>query len=328
MSIMRKINPIRQLGHQKRLGMLVYLPIIALFCSLWLTGCDSSSNVLPNPISTTHFVSIEQFPTATTDISASKTKRATISPTHTSLPTTTPISSAIWTPQPTLRIEEAQKFVVDLVATNGNCQLPCWWGITPGESTWEETNHFLAAFATNIRVLQENLYGVTYDYLPDNISEGKVGATISVESGIVQTISTDVFYPLDQILREYGQPDEVRIFVDAQSIDALAPFVLALYYEQLGFLATFRGTAEKGSTSQICPTSIGENQTVWFLWSPQLEISFEKAGRRALLFVSPADRPFRVLEEATNISVQEFYETYRNPGAASVCFQWSDLTKP
>jgi hypothetical protein len=112
--------------------------------------------------------------------------------------------------------------------------------------------------------------------------------------------------------------------VDSQSIDALAPFVIALYYEKRGFLAVYRGRTNKGKVVQICPSSIGGKQSVWFLWSPKLIMSFEQAGQQALLFVSPEDRPFRRLEETTNINVRIFYEKFREPQNASMCFQWFD----
>ena len=288
---------------------------------LFLVGCGA--NTVTQLTSTPKLLSEKTNDTVVKSLTKTATiQKVTVTPTKKTEQNPTPSISASLTPQSTLTTEEGKALVLELIASNGGCQLPCWWGITPGETSWDDTRSFLETFTT-ISNLSTNLYGVTYRNLPENVSDGAVGATISVNDGLVQTIVTDVYYPLSEVLAIYGQPSEVRIFVDSQSIDTLAPFVIALYYEQ-GFLAVFRGKTNKGVPSQICPSSIGGNQTVWFLWSPNLEMPFEKAGRQALLFVSPADKSFRKLEETTDMNVRSFYETYRDVENVENCFEWYD----
>jgi hypothetical protein len=214
--------------------------------------------------------------------------------------------------------------VIELIATNGNCRLPCWWGISPGETSWEEANAFLSTFASSILELRPNLYGVGYDDLPEGVSGGGVGATLSVERGIIQTIDADIYYPMAEILEIYGQPSEIWIFADAQSINPKAPFTIALFYGDQGILAVYNGSADKGDTMDICPSAIGGPQQVWFLWNPELDLTFEQAGPNILLFETrPSDRPLFRLEEVSNIDIQTFYETYKDPANAARCFQVS-----
>ncbi len=59
----------------------------------------------------------------------------TPTPTLTPVPTQTPAPSETPTVIPTLSVEDARLRLLDLLAGNGHCRLPCLWGITPGEST-------------------------------------------------------------------------------------------------------------------------------------------------------------------------------------------------
>lgn len=247
---------------------------------------------------------------------------ATVRPSETI--TVVPSSSPTFTPLPTLSPEDAQVFVLELIATNGNCHLPCWWGITPGETTWEEANAFLATFASSILELQPNLYGVVYENLPKELSYSWVGATLHVENGVVQTIRTGAYFSISEIFEIYGQPTEIWIFADSQSINRQAPFTIALFYMDKGILGIYNGSTNKGETLEICPSTIGGDQQAWLLWNPELNLTFEQAGANGLLFdTHPSDRPLFQLEEVTNTDVATFYETYKDPENANVCFDMS-----
>ena len=77
----------------------------------------SSSTTTPSTIPLTSTLEIE------------KTATATQRPTWTLSPT--PILWVDWTPLPDLTIDEARENLRNLLETNGGCDLPCWWGITP-----------------------------------------------------------------------------------------------------------------------------------------------------------------------------------------------------
>jgi hypothetical protein len=242
----------------------------------------------------------------------------------TSSPTLTPESNATLTPRPTLGPEAAQDLVLDLIETNGGCRLPCWWGITPGQTTWEDARAFLGTFVSRIAVLPPDFYGVTYDDLPPDVSEGAVAATISVQDGIVQTIRTDTYLPMAEMLNSYGEPSEIWIFADRQSIDPDAPFMIALFYGDAGILSVYKGSTPKADPLDVCPNQIDGPQQIWFLWNPRLGFSFEQAGPNALLFRGrPSERPFFQLEEVTNINTKMFFEMDRDPANTAECFEFS-----
>lgn len=59
-----------------------------------------------------------------------------------------PTLKSTGTPTPTtvltLPAEEARRRLLELLATNSNCRLPCLWGITPGSSTYQDAQNILA----------------------------------------------------------------------------------------------------------------------------------------------------------------------------------------
>jgi hypothetical protein len=73
---------------------------------------------------------------------------------------------------PTLPAEEMDETIQALIATNGGCFLPCWWGITPGVTSWDDANHFLLQFnpvitssASPDMEFGSNTYGIMNYYI-------------------------------------------------------------------------------------------------------------------------------------------------------------------
>ncbi len=99
-------------------------------------------------------------PTASvTETIAPKTATPTLAPSATS--TRIPATP---TDVPTLPVEDARQRLLDLLANNGNCQLPCLWGITPGESSYQDARSILLP----LRGVAETVY---FDPAsPDSIS--------------------------------------------------------------------------------------------------------------------------------------------------------------
>ena len=80
--------------------------------------------------------------TPTPGITNTLTNKFTDEPTYTltQLPASTasltpaPTVTPSWTPLPTTLPDDVQKMVEELLVTNRNCELPCYWGIVPGET--------------------------------------------------------------------------------------------------------------------------------------------------------------------------------------------------
>ncbi len=75
----------------------------------------------------------------------------TATPQSATFPNSTIISSSSGntdTPVSTFSPTEASARLQDLLKTNAGCRLPCWWGITPGKTTWDEAEEYLKTFTT------------------------------------------------------------------------------------------------------------------------------------------------------------------------------------
>jgi len=92
------------------------------------------------------------------------------------VPTTTP------TPLPTLGPEDREKLLAELLRTNGNCSKPCFWGISPDTSAFDDSVAFLKSLGSKgLEGVQDSTryYNVVYNY-KDNII---IGIAFSEQNG-------------------------------------------------------------------------------------------------------------------------------------------------
>lgn len=129
----------------------ILLPFLSIHCwLLMLFGCQSAP---ANYITTTTLEStsspttlpITPMPNLITPfVQTAETTYPTPSVTTTTLAVVTPTTLS------TLSYDEALVTVQTLYETNNGCLLPCWWGITPGKTTWEQTKDLLSPFVSQI----------------------------------------------------------------------------------------------------------------------------------------------------------------------------------
>lgn len=296
--------------------------------ALLINGCADAVITNP-PLLAIPSNTSTQIPIAAT---YTKTATSTISPTLTSSPTATitPTVTVTWTPLPTLSYAELVKKVKELEATNGGCLLPCWWGIEPGKTPWDEARTFLESLSLKINLLYQEVYSQWYGVDFENINgilKRDMGISLSVRNGVITFMRLPVFYPLHEILSTYGPPDEIWVTARFQSPCPFCPktgaeFALGLMYQTRGFLASFRGGALRTdfSTYRICPINIlGIYQTAWILWDPARNLGYGYVYADAFLN-APLLGAYR-LEEDSDIDIRTFYERYKDPNNASLCFE-------
>ncbi len=251
-------------------------------------------------------------------------------PTSTHFPTATPppVLPTPAIPYPTMKSEQERTYVERMMNTNGGCELPCWWGINPGEATLTTLENFRAFYSKPFP--QRNgtvLYGVdeyqlmtsdgSLDYYTDVgvvDLDGKILAiTVHGEShnphgGFVKAWGR---YSVDQVLSRYGTPSEVRIQLSPRAEPGTSPgYALTLIYDHLGVLVTYSGEAgdsSKGDLLLACPRL--DNVIVI-----DLKLQSPKTSTRFPLF-QPTDPSGydRSLQEATSMSLNDFYNRFKNP---------------
>lgn len=282
----------------------------------------SVSTVVVSRVSSTHTpVLVTQIPTPS--ITPSMTPAPSVTPSPAVQSTATETFVAIPTP-PGLTSSEK---VLWLLETNNGCQLPCWWGITPGETTWEEAEQFFNTFAPDISS-NSNSELVNYSpltYLPSEVFDIEFTHPVySVRNGIVDMIRTDVSigdtpfgyltqYTLSAFLTTYGQPVGVWLSTYPGPFEQNdLPFRVVLFYPDQGIAALYSDNgARQEDMVQGCPQQ--DPVRILKLWSPTLDFTFEQLTTSSSAF----NMDYLSLEESTEMDVVTFYETFKNPDNAT-----------
>lgn len=223
----------------------------------------------------------------------------------------------------TLAPDEAKKMVQELLENNGACMLPCWWGITPGKTTWAEARYFLESFAVYIGET-----GLVRVPLPAPYSNATyMDHGYSIKDGIVDYIHIYNFnlapkYYLPKFLETYGQPSEIWIQTFSQEEIGQQNFAFSLFYQDRGILveySTATSIEDVAVDGKLRNCLRGADSPFINLWSPEKDkMSFQDAKQKFLDTTNlPEPKP---LFEATGLDVKTFYETFKNPDT-DVCLE-------
>ena len=209
-----------------------------------------------------------------------------------------------------------------MLLTNGNCQLPCWLGITPGKTHWDEAYSFLITFADHINssiYYDFHLYGVIFKLPEGSPHDLSYGATLFVQNNTVVTILYAPNINLSDLLRTYGMPSQVIIrVIGFDTMDPVGRFTLALFYPDKGILAIYTGQNELARTIHICPNKITGKLT-WTLWSPEQKKTLSEVGKDTLFTDPPTEGDFIDMPQAAGISLETFYQVYQKPENNGKC---------
>ena len=280
-------------------------------------------------------------PTATTTVTiATKTATPTLPPS----PTSTPIP-ATPTDIPALPVEEARQRLLGLLANNGNCQLPCLWGITPGKSTSldarsillplrgiAETAYLDPASPESISPFyledSQRLYTrliylysddsiinlIGFEVLEQQLSKDEYGNQLTTPIyGSPEFLQRVEYYSLSNLLSEQGIPASVMISRELTYENNRRSFLIdiAVLYPNQGIWAqytTWMAENEVGNSMRSCPINA---RIEMFLTSTGNPDSFYRLLDKTDWGTTKIG--YRPLEEVTSMSVDEFYETFRNP---------------
>ena len=279
--------------------------VLAIPCLLFIVV--SCSSPIDSPV----------IPT-TTQVQVSASPSLSTLPLQTHTPTISrPLQSPTWTPLSTLSPEDAQDFVEDLLATNAGCKLPCWWGLTPGVTTWQTTERFLNTFATvNTRgdVPQQFMADVFILTLKE--LEIYPMQSYRFQDGILETIKIDdpgrsSAFNFLEFLNTYGPPSEVWIRTYSEGVREVSPpFEVALFYPDQGIASVF---GVEGVVGEDYVRGCPQQGIIPFfgLRSPELEITFNEAAD--MFRWDPQEFPFRSLNEAAGMEVDSFYSIFSDP---------------
>lgn len=296
--------------------LIVFLvPRIIAFCLLtFAVSCGgavptiSPSSIIPSATETS-------IPVATSTVALpppTSPATAIVMPTQTHAPT------------PTLPPDEAQALLLDLLQNNAGCRLPCWWGFTPGRTSWQVAESYLSTFAFAIKrgsSVERPLYSV-YFIVPEEIFPVALIHNYKVIDGSIQRIEVILgsvpTYNLSAFLSTYGMPSEVWLRTYNQAREGDLPFDTVLFYPEQGILTRYDSQADDlGEQITGCPQQ--KPALVLSLWSPERQLTFAEATSETIE-IREDGWLYHPLQEATGMDVETFYQTFKEANN-SVCLE-------
>jgi hypothetical protein len=208
--------------------------------------------------------------------------------------------------------------------TNGGCRLPCWWGLTPGITTWDEARQFLEQFSS----IEKASFNISTQpgatpyvvYFPSPFGDHSDGALITVFDNIIQTIriepeTAQLAFTLDQLLSDYGVPTSVLLRQTTVYDVNYIPYTVVLLYQDNRFLAIFHFSAPRWDNPVKLCLDYGPIIDIWSpaeAWTPawiQQAIEYDN------------QRPFMTIDKAAGFDAASFHQRFKNPNSTP-CFQF------
>jgi hypothetical protein len=303
-----------------------------LFCLPVLTGCveNIGVEVTLTPMATmVTAIQIQSTMTNTPTITnapifsaISQTPQATATafPTYTAVsPTETPTI----TPAPTLSVEQEDILLSKLMASNGGCELPCWWGITPGMTDVQTARDM---FASQGIAWHEGDVILGYARPDSPLYYPDVRFIFLAKRSVIHSIivygsrerhelgfrfSEDWRqYKLSNMLDRYGPPLhillETPIFTEAGVPNE---YLLSLYFMPLDAIVTYRVAAEYvgDGKNRLCSNFEDVQEIYMELYAlGELSASHESSVQEAL------DHGFVTWEAAASMNIEEFYDFFKD----------------
>jgi hypothetical protein len=209
-------------------------------------------------------------------------------------------------------------YVENLLQNNAGCQLPCWWGLTPGKTTLAEAQHYLESFAYLLGITDDpNGYQIAGLQIPFPEDMGGVEPYWFIfRDGILEGISNIYFYKLTtsynlvEMLNTYGQPDDILVsaYYEPRYSDYMTH--VAMFYLKKGIMLEYydSGGELTGGKKKICP-QIATYPYI-NLWVPSLNLTLDEAAKQ---YLDTMNWPtYRTLQDAAGMNVETFYKTFKD----------------
>lgn len=318
---------------KRRYCLLLYFLVVILIggsCSTGYTVVSTATvgttSLVFEPSSTSQ-LTISATPSFIPTLSDGRQPTQTYTPIPADSPTPSPTISKNWfTPVPTEMVEST---ILDLYETNAGCRYPCWWGITPGLTSWTEAELRLHPLAFTIKASDFNAqtYYTVYLNVPENLApRGLSQQEYRVRDDQIELIES---HPLKDsnvspanILSTYGEPAEVLIRTFDEPREGSLPFYLVLFFPQHNFNALYESSATvQGSDIVGC---FFDEQPHLALWSLKQEVSLSDLYKMNLARFTPEDAKFfKTIGEATQLDKTTFYQMFKDKAGSTICIRTS-----
>lgn len=268
--------------------------------------------------------------------------QVTITP---NLPTATPTPTQF----PTFDIaysdlskEDATQKLIELLKTNRGCELPCWWGIIPGETDVDSLEHIFVPLGFN--------WNRDFESLRDNASY-KASTSLTSEDNIVHSIKVrggareETYdrneawrpYAIPQVLERLGLPENVYVYYPFRfDPGGMQAYRMFLYYPDLGVEIDYLGKAtlidNRPGWAQACHNILETDEINLFLFQPGTVPDYleQTMPESSLPLPKLEGDPYDWVswEQATESSLDEFWRLFTETDEEAACFKfktyWTD----
>ncbi|VAW43289.1 hypothetical protein MNBD_CHLOROFLEXI01-1016 [hydrothermal vent metagenome] len=329
-----------------------------LIGTIMLVGCAAISDTLPVgndvisvPASATISSSMEEIAPSPT-ITPTEAINQPTPPPPTAMPTIQPAvtpSPPRETPTPVpfptfdiayseLTEEAATQNLIDLLETNRGCELPCWWGITLGETNVNSLEAIFVPLGFDWNKEFETLNGNTFyrDYI-DFTSDIGIVQSIEVRGGATEETydRNEAWrpYAIPRVLERLSLPENVYVYYPFRfDPGGMQAYRLFMYYPDLGVEIDYLGKAslngDRSGWAQACPNILETDEINLFLFQPGTVPDYLERTLPELSLPLPklaeGINPYDLVswEQATESSLDAFWRLFTESDEGTVCFEF------
>lgn len=292
-----------------------------LIIALSLASCQNLTYQRPNITETFMPSQVTVLPSTYTE----EIPLAMIS-TATSKPVLEAISTV--TPHPTLTLEQNNE-ITQLMKTNGNCTLPCWWGIIPGISRWDEISNLkslsIISEYREDKIKPSLASAYLYFEQPGNLypDQSYIKPSFQMINRVIQSIrvlgtETSSAYSLRNIFTNNDKPFEIWVTTFNQYPNNKPPMEIFIFYPEQGILLEYVTEGKiKGKNVYGCFDMAGG----LYLWDKSLKLmEFADAMKYFELAYDEKNilPKYLPVSDAIRMNVDQFYLTNQTKGSACI----------
>jgi hypothetical protein len=223
------------------------------------------------------------------------------------------------------------------------CDLPCWWGLTPGISSWNDLDALFRSIG-GIGLPLRNSQAITrLDFtvgIAPRPNPQPAHFAVFEQYGLIKQLDVRLqlhnptcsscpgldeaarAYSLANVLATVGPPTEILLSLPSAQAEPGAGWTygLWLYYEEKGIAAYYEGTglAWEGDQIRVCPRY--DDVFIIDLWlrDPSDGLSLQEITVDAAAIASQlASGELATIEQVSSLNPQSFYQLLQAPDA---CF--------
>jgi len=167
---------------------------------------------------------------------------------------------------------------------------PCWWGITPGVTTWNDVLDALQPIAWRMsslknhpvykdRVTREFYFAI--DDRPTLMNSLMAIVVLKRETMEIEWIVSSHPYHLDKILLDYGTPKEIWLYATGIPLTGPVEYTIKLFYPDKGIMTFISSYAEMvhrngEDYARVCNDLLIDETGGVLVWSSDKRMDFKK----------------------------------------------------